>query len=1041
MDRKVKSLRRSLTQGVALSVLAGLGVAGALMVAAPAAAQDYTTGAISGTVVDAAGKPVAGVKVTLRSLAQNQVRTYTSSANGGFSAVGLTPGQYEITTEGEAYARQTDTITITAAQDSRVTLTVVDKTAPASELVVIGRRVRQDFTKTTTGVNLDVVSTAEKLPVGRSITALALLAPGAVTGAKGFSSNGTDVPSLGGSSVAENAYYINGLNITNPDTYVGSARVPFDFYQTADIQTGGYAAEFGRATGGVINATTKSGTNTPMMAIHGNFEASGLQSTSPNAGQPDKPSTIGKLKHNDDNSLTFEAGLPIVKDHLFFYGLYQANAIVTKTAYPNSKNYQRTISTDPFYGGKIDAYINPTQHFEFTLFDTTQHIRTDSYAFKSNAKFDGGTVGAFSGRQNTQQGGMNWVGRYTGNITDFFQISAAYGVSRDDYNVLAADPTSYYVIDRRIATTGGTATVISSQPYSTNQVRETQRKFYRIDGDVRFDIIGHHHVRFGLDNEDLKELKTTQIAGVLPLLYDYRDAGVRITYERLGGNISGKDRAYYLQDSWEPARGLTVNLGVRNDDFQQSNLSGQRYLSLTGNWAARAGFSWVPGGESKVRLTGSYGRYFIPPAMNLGFRGRDLYFREYFAYPTGYKAANFPVDPVTGLPAVNLGPALTNLAGAGYGSACPTDISAAPGKPVNGSATCVIYGGGTQDPAAAKLAVGTKATYEDEVILGAHFQVTELFSFGLTGTYRKLGRVSEDTDFASYLADYYKCDTDPNAPAAQCNFYQNNSTYYIWNPGSSSLNVRDWVDTSKTVTLTGLKFPVPKRSYKSLVLDWKRADDGIWSLQGSVAVSRSYGNYEGTVKSDAGIGAQSDAGSTMDFDYIGLTDNSTGLLPNDRTFVFKSFGSYHVTPNLLLGANVLVQSPLRGTCMGVHPTDSTAAGYGSTSFYCAYGALDPDTKNYMQSGPSPRGTGLPRTNWLKQVDLSLRYTLPESLGFNRFVLRADVFNVFNAKAVTQRYNQHETQKVGSQYTPDPLFATPLYFQQPRYARLGFDILF
>ena len=1035
-----KRVQRTLMQSVALSVVAGLGVASALTLAAPATAQDYTTGAISGTIVDATGKPVAGVKVTLRSLAQNQVRTFLSSANGGFSAVGLTPGQYEVTTEGAAYAPQTDTITITAAQESRVTLTVVDKTAPATELVVIGRRVRQDFTKTTTGVNLDVVSTAEKLPVGRSITALALLAPGAVTGAKGFSSNGTDVPSLGGSSVAENAYYINGLNITNPDTYVGSARVPFDFYQTADIQTGGYAAEFGRATGGVINATTKSGTNTPMMAIHGNFQASGLQSTSPNTGLKDSPSTIGRLTHDDDNSLTFEAGLPIIKDHLFFYGLYQANAIVTKRAYPNSGNYQRTISTDPFYGGKIDAYINPTQHFEFTLFDTTQNIRTDSYAFTANAKFDGGTVGAFSGRQNTRQGGMNWVGRYTGSVTDFFQISAAYGISRDDYNVLAADPTSYYVIDRRSATTGGVAKVISGQPYATSSIRETQRKFYRVDGDLRFEVLGRHHVRFGLDNEDLSETKTTQINGVLPLLYDYRNNGVRVTYERLGGYISGRDRAYYLQDSWEPARGLTINLGVRDDEFEQSNLSGQRYLSLTGNWAARAGFSWVPGGESHVRLTGSYGRYFIPPAMNLGFRGRDLYFREYFAYPGGYSAANFPVDPVTGLPKVNLGAALTSLAGAGYAAACPTDISSAPGRPVNGSATCLIFGGGVQDPAAAKLAVNTKATYEDEVILGAHFQATDLFSFGLTATYRKLGRVSEDTDFASYLSDYYRCGTAADAPAAQCNFYQNNSSYYIWNPGSSSLTVRDWVDPSRTVNLTGLAFPTPKRSYKSLVLDLKRADDGIWALQGSIAVSRSYGNYEGTVKSDVGANTQSDAGSTIDFDYLGLTDYTTGLLPNDRTFVFKSFGSYHVTPNLQVGANVLVQSPLRGTCMGIHPTDPYAAGYGATSFYCAYGALNADG-NYTQTKPSPRGTGLPKTDWLNQVDLSIRYTLPESLGFNRFVLRADVFNVFNAGAITQIYNQHETQKAGSEYTPDPLFATPLYFQQPRFVRLGFDIAF
>ncbi|WP_193751587.1 TonB-dependent receptor [Sphingomonas sanguinis] len=1028
-------LRSTLRGGTAAYALAMLGAGvGMVALSAPAAAQDYTTGAITGTVVDAGNKPVAGVKVTLRSLAQNQSRTYTTSATGGFSAVGLTPGQYQLTAEGDAYRTQSDTIQIAPAQESRITVTVTAKDAPANEVIVTGQRIRQDFTKTTTGLNLDVVATAAQLPIARSVTALTLLAPGAVQGAPGFG----NVPSLGGSSVAENAYYINGLNITNPDTYVGSARVPFDFYQTVDVQTAGYAAEFGRATGGVINATTKSGSNTPMMAIHGNFDETGLQSSSPNIGTPTNPSNIGRLAHTATQALSIEAGGPIIKDHVFLYGLYQANDIVGKGASPISNNYFRSISTDPFYGGKLDIYATPTQHLEFTMFDTRQTTRTDNYTFTPNASFTGGTPGVYTGSQKYKQGGFNWVGRYTGSITDFFQISGAYGINRDSNDSMPLDTSSYYVIDRRTATTGGLAKTISAQPYSGNAINDTQRKFWRIDGDLRFEILGRHHVRFGLDNEDVSETKITTLNGGLPIQYDYRDIGVRLMYERLGGFVSGNDRAYYVQDSWEPARGLTINLGVRDDEFQQSNLSGQRYLSLKDNIAARVGFSWTPGGDSQFRFIGSYGRYFIPPAMNLGFRGRDLYFREYFAYPTGYTAANFPVDVQTGLPLLNLGPALTTLGGAGYSSNCPTNISAAPGNPVNGQGTCLIFGAGVQDPAAAKMAVGAKPTYEDEFVLGARFRVSELFSVGLTGTYRNLGRVSEDTDFAPFLANYY-CNGGANASASQCDFYQNNSAYYIWNPGRSSQTVRDWVDPTKTVTLTGLTFPNPKRQYSSLVFDWKRADDGIWSLQGSITVARSYGNYEGTVKSDAGNGAQSDAGSTQDYDYLGLTDYSTGLLPNDRTFVFKTFGSYHVTDNLSFGTNVLVQSPQRLSCMGYHPTDANAAGYGASSFYCAYGPLNA-AGNYTATQPSPRGTGL-RTDWVKQIDLSFRYVLPQSLGFNRFVLRADAFNIFNSQPITQRYVQHENQKAGNQYTPDPLYGTPLGYLTPRSVRLGFDILF
>ena len=102
---------------------------------------------------------------------------------------------------------------------------------------------------------------------------------------------------------------------------------------------------------------------------------------------------------------------------------------------------------------------------------------------------------------------------------------------------------------------------------SGNAINDTQRKFWRIDGDLRFEILGRHHVRFGLDNEDVSETKITTLNGGLPIQYDYRDIGVRLMYERLGGFVSGNDRAYYVQDSWEPARGLTINLGVRDDEF------------------------------------------------------------------------------------------------------------------------------------------------------------------------------------------------------------------------------------------------------------------------------------------------------------------------------------------------------------------------------------------------------------------------------------------------------------------------------------------
>jgi hypothetical protein len=65
--------------------------------------------------------------------------------------------------------------------------------------------------------------------------------------------------SVGGSSVGENSYQINGLNITNFRNGVGSTWVPFEFVDEVQVKTGGYEAEFGRSTGGVVNMVTARG--------------------------------------------------------------------------------------------------------------------------------------------------------------------------------------------------------------------------------------------------------------------------------------------------------------------------------------------------------------------------------------------------------------------------------------------------------------------------------------------------------------------------------------------------------------------------------------------------------------------------------------------------------------------------------------------------------------------------------------------------------------------------------------------------------------
>jgi outer membrane receptor protein involved in Fe transport len=295
-----------------------------------------------------------------------------------------------------------------------------------------------------------------------------------------------------------------------------------------------------------------------------------------------------------------------------------------------------------------------------------------------------------------------------------------------------------------------------------------------------------------------------------------------------------------------------------------------------------------------------------------------------------------------------------------------------------------------------------------------------------------------------YIADWCAASALPQVTKDACATVYNGSWQYIvFNPGEDvTINLRqpnsavhtaqtiaDLAAMPKTLTFTKdtLGMPAPKREYISLEFTFERAFDGKWGLQGSYTLSESKGNYEGTVLSD---NQQADAGSTVLYDFKGLTDYQYGLLPNHHAHQFKAFGTYAVTDNLMFGANASVISPKHQGCLGVHPTDGNASAYGAASRYCALPG--------QPKGPVPRGSLL-ETDWQTNLDLSVRYTVPEKiipLGGN-LVLRADIFNVFNQDAVTSFEERGET----NQGALSANRFKPIAYQTPRYVRFGFDLDF
>ena len=224
-----------------------------------------TTGTLTGHVVDAQGLAVPGASVTISG--GQGVKSATCDAQGRFSVPFLTPGTYTVRAESKGFApAEQKNITVSIGKPVDVSLKLDVGTVTEAVTVTAGREVIS-ATSTTTGATL-TSEQLQQVPVGRTVSDALYLAPGVSSSSTAGRAN----PSIGGGTGLDNQYVIDGANVTNMGYgALGSYSIvfgslgqatPFDFIQEVQVKTGGYQAEFGQATGGVVNVVTKSGTNT-----------------------------------------------------------------------------------------------------------------------------------------------------------------------------------------------------------------------------------------------------------------------------------------------------------------------------------------------------------------------------------------------------------------------------------------------------------------------------------------------------------------------------------------------------------------------------------------------------------------------------------------------------------------------------------------------------------------------------------------------------------------------------------------------------------
>jgi len=300
----------------------------AILWLAPVRAQE-AGGTIVGAVTDPSGAAVASANMTIRNVATGVERTTPTNTDGLYVVPNLVPGNYEIKVDATGFASTVvSNIALTVGERREVNVTL--KIGQASDTVTVQSSEISDIQLASSSVGNVVDShTVVELPLnGRDWTSLTLLEPGVAQvrtqKALGVSNDrpnrglGVDV-TIGGNRPQGNDYRLDGVNINDyssgaPGSITGAV-LGVDAVQEFSVVTSNATADYGRTSGGAVNAASRSGTN----SFHGSVYEF-LRNSALDARNFFDKATIPPFKRNQFGG---SASGPVIKDHTFFFADYE----------------------------------------------------------------------------------------------------------------------------------------------------------------------------------------------------------------------------------------------------------------------------------------------------------------------------------------------------------------------------------------------------------------------------------------------------------------------------------------------------------------------------------------------------------------------------------------------------------------------------------------------------------------------------------------------------------------------------------------------
>jgi outer membrane receptor protein involved in Fe transport len=571
------------------------------------------TGKIDGVVTDEQGAPLPGVTVELTSaVLMGGVQSQITSERGTYRFANLPPGTYKIAfkLQGFKTVEQPNLIVslnTTTTQDVSLVQSTLEElvTVTAASPVV-------DVTKS--GVSTTYAKEAlEKLPFNRSTYFDIVNQTAGFTTAHGES--GSRFTAYGSNS-EENGMYVDGVDLSNPEIGTAWAWPVPDMFEEVEITGIGAQAEYGNFAGAVVNIVTKSGGNSfsGSASYYGQYDGV----TGDNNPQPYNEQTgEGYYSFHRDKwyDYAFTLGGPILKDKLWFFGIYNNNKD-SATDFNNLPGYPYNSTHNEQF---VKVSAQPGKAHKIVLMYNRQR---DYYADAASPTLLPEAAAAETDLVNI------WTGMWTWLISNntFFEAKYSGYFSPNDYLPAFGSKDEIYTNPNHYDGATGVTSGGLSWPWfyevTRNQVNATLTH-YADDF-----LAGDHEFKAGVQfNRGTSDTYGGYSAG--KYYYDWDGYPYYLYVQdtnRYGGTVV--NTGVFIDDSWKIGDRLTVNLGLRYDHHQASIpafplMSNFKETGQTGKsvddlftWnslAPRVGIAYQLTADQKTLFKASYGRYYVYP--------------------------------------------------------------------------------------------------------------------------------------------------------------------------------------------------------------------------------------------------------------------------------------------------------------------------------------------------------------------------------------------------------------------------------------------